>query len=79
LKKWANKLNRGFSKEEVQMAKEHIKKCLTSLAIKETKIKIMLRFHLTPVVVTIVKNTKEQQMLARIWGKRNLCTLLVGF
>jgi hypothetical protein len=46
MKKWANKLNRGFSKEEVQVAKKHIKKCSAPLAIKEMQIKTMLRFHL---------------------------------
>jgi hypothetical protein len=49
VKKWAHELNRELSKEEVQMASKYIKKCSTSLVIKEMQIKTTLRFPLTPV------------------------------
>jgi hypothetical protein len=48
-----------------------------SLAIKEMQIKTTLRFHFSPIRTAIIKNTTNN-MLARIWGKRNLGTLLVG-
>jgi hypothetical protein len=58
--KWANEQNRAFSKEAVQMAKKHMKKCLTTLTINEMQIKTTLRFHLTPVTVAIIKNTNNK-------------------
>jgi hypothetical protein len=61
IKKWATELNRTFSKDEVQMAKKHMKKCSPSLAIKEVQIKAMLRFHLTPVRIATIKNTTNNK------------------
>jgi hypothetical protein len=52
----ATELNRTFSKEEIQMAKNDMKKCSSSLATKEIQIKTTLRFHLTPVRIAIIKN-----------------------
>jgi hypothetical protein len=60
IKKWATELNRTFSKEEIQMAKKHMKKCSPPLAIKEMHIKTTLRLYLTPVRIAIIKNTTNR-------------------
>jgi hypothetical protein len=61
IKKWGTELNREFSSEETQMAKKHLKKYLTSLVIREMKIKTTLRFHLTPVRMVKIKNSGDSR------------------
>ena len=61
IKKWAKEINRHFSKEDIQMADKHMKRCSTQLITREIQIRTAMRYHLPRIRMALIRKSTNNK------------------
>ena len=78
IEKWCKDLNRYLTREDMQMANKHRKRCSISCVIIEMQIKTTIRHHHTPSRISQNLKPWQHQMLTKMWSNKSSPSLLMG-
>ena len=72
IKKWAKDMNIYFTKEVIQMADKHMKKCSPSYVSRELEIKATVKYHYIPISMAKIQNTDNTKCWQGCEAERTL-------